>query len=85
MSVLFDRATPVPIREFLIGHTVRTAAQEHWDTLKNGDLLTVASKPVSRGVATTQLTARPAIPNQLLKLWKPWLVASGVKVTCIKR
>ena len=25
-------ATPVPIREFLIHHTVRTAAQEHWDT-----------------------------------------------------
>ena len=42
MRVLFDQATPVPIRESLIGHTVRTAAQEHWDTLKNGDLLTVA-------------------------------------------
>ena len=42
MRVLFDQATPVPIREFLIGHTVRTAAQEHWDTLKNGDLLTAA-------------------------------------------
>jgi hypothetical protein len=36
MRVLFDQATPVPIREFLIGHTVRTAAQEHWDRLKNG-------------------------------------------------
>ena len=42
MRVLFDQATPVPIREFLIGHTVRTAAQEHWDRLKNGDLLTAA-------------------------------------------
>jgi len=42
MRVLFDQATPVPIRRFLIGHTVRTAAQEHWDTLKNGELLTVA-------------------------------------------
>ena len=42
MRVLFDQATPVPIREFLIGHTVRTAAQEHWDTLANGDLLTAA-------------------------------------------
>jgi hypothetical protein len=42
MRVLFDQATPVPIRTFLIGHTVRTAAQEHWDTLQNGDLLTVA-------------------------------------------
>jgi hypothetical protein len=42
MRVLFDQATPVPIRTFLIGHTVRTAAQEHWDTLQNGDLLTAA-------------------------------------------
>ena len=42
MRVLFDQATPVPIRTFLVGHTVRTAAQQHWDTLKNGELLTVA-------------------------------------------
>jgi hypothetical protein len=42
MRVLFDQATPVPIRTFLIGHTVRTAAQEHGDALQNGDLLTVA-------------------------------------------
>ncbi|MEY4094740.1 MAG: hypothetical protein RLZZ53_1939 [Acidobacteriota bacterium] len=44
MRVLFDQATPVPIREFLIGHTVRTATQEHWDTLRNGDLLTAAEE-----------------------------------------
>ena len=43
MRVLFDQAIPVPIRTFLIGHTVRTAAQQHWDTLKNGELLTVAA------------------------------------------
>lgn len=42
MRVLFDQATPVPIRTFLVGHTVRTAAQQQWDTLKNGDLLTAA-------------------------------------------
>jgi hypothetical protein len=42
MRVLFDQATPVPIRKFLIGHTVRTTAQQHWDTLKNGDLLIAA-------------------------------------------
>ena len=38
MRVLFDQATPFPIRTFLTGDTVRTAAQEHWDTLQNGDL-----------------------------------------------
>ena len=42
MRVLFDQATPVPIRPYLKGHDVRTAAQQGWDTLKNGELLTVA-------------------------------------------
>ena len=44
MRVLLDQATPVQIRKFLIGHTVRTAAQEHWNTLKNGELLTAAEE-----------------------------------------
>lgn len=42
MLIIFDQATPVPIRPYLEGHTVRTAAQEGWDRLKNGDLLTAA-------------------------------------------
>jgi hypothetical protein len=42
MRVLFDQATPVPIRPHLEGHEVRTAAQEGWDTLKNGELLAAA-------------------------------------------
>src|ERR1700732_1928734 len=44
MRVLFDQAIPVPISTFLIGHTVRTGAQQRWDTLKNGELLTVAEE-----------------------------------------
>lgn len=42
MRVLFDQATPVPIRPFLTGHTVSTAAHEGWDRLQNGDLLNAA-------------------------------------------
>ena len=42
MLILFDQATPVPIRPYLEGHTVRTAAQQGWDKLRNGDLLTAA-------------------------------------------
>jgi hypothetical protein len=42
MRVLFDQATPVPIRSHLEGHDVRTAAQQGWDTLKNGELLAAA-------------------------------------------
>ena len=42
MKILFDQATPVPIRPYLQGHFVRTAAQQHWDKLRNGELLNVA-------------------------------------------
>jgi hypothetical protein len=42
MRVLFDQATPVPIRPFLTGHTVGTAAHEGWDRLRNGELLDAA-------------------------------------------
>ena|SRR5437016_5498152 len=44
MRVIFDQATPLPIRRFLIGHTVRTAAQQQWDRFQNGDLLTAAER-----------------------------------------
>jgi hypothetical protein len=42
MRILFDQATPVPLRAYLDRHEVRTASQQGWDTLKNGDLLTAA-------------------------------------------
>lgn len=44
MRILFDQATPVPIRPYLEGHTVRTAAQQGWDKFTNGDLLTAAEE-----------------------------------------
>jgi len=42
MRVLFDQAVPVPIRVHLAAHEVRTAAQQGWETLKNGELLAAA-------------------------------------------
>jgi len=44
MKILFDQATPVPIRQYLPGHLVRTAAQQGWDKLRNGDLLKAAEE-----------------------------------------
>src|SRR5580693_2679106 len=44
MRILFDQSTPVPIRPYLDGHTVRTATQQGWDKLKNGDLLAAAEE-----------------------------------------
>jgi hypothetical protein len=42
MRVLFDQGTPVPLRSFLTRHSVRTAAEQQWSTLGNGDLLDAA-------------------------------------------
>src|SRR5262249_55204760 len=44
MRILFDQGTPVPIRPFLKGHSVAVAAEEGWDTLRNGELLSAAEK-----------------------------------------
>lgn len=42
MRILFDQGTPVTIRNALQGHSVRTANEEGWSTLSNGELLRVA-------------------------------------------
>ncbi|MBV9268643.1 MAG: hypothetical protein JO061_20920 [Acidobacteriaceae bacterium] len=58
MRVLFDQATPVPIRPFLEGHTVRTAAQEKWDRLRNGELLDAAESAGFDVLLTTDKNMR---------------------------
>jgi predicted nuclease of predicted toxin-antitoxin system len=42
MRILFDQSTPVPIRAFLTQHSVSTAFQQGWSTLRNGELLAAA-------------------------------------------
>jgi len=42
MRVLFDQGTPVPLAEFLVGHTVSTSAREGWSRYQNSDLLNAA-------------------------------------------
>ena len=44
MLVLFDQSTPVAIAKSLQGHVVKTARQQGWDTLANGELLRVAEE-----------------------------------------
>jgi hypothetical protein len=39
MRVLLDQCAPMPIRRALQGHTVKTAREQGWDTLENGELL----------------------------------------------
>jgi len=58
MRVIFDQATPVPIRAYLVGHSVRTTAQQGWDTLSNGDLLTAAEEAGFELLLTTDKNLR---------------------------
>ena len=58
MLIVFDQATPVPIRPYLEGHTVRTAAQQGWDKLSNGDLLTAAEEAGFDILVTTDRNMR---------------------------
>lgn len=44
MLVLLDQGTPVGIRNALPEHTVKTAAEQGWSTLLNGQLLGAAEE-----------------------------------------
>src|ERR1700721_2360978 len=58
MRVLFDQETPLPIRSYLDQHEVRTASQQGWATLKNGELLTAAEAAGFEVLLTTDKNLR---------------------------
>lgn len=64
MLVLLDQGTPVPLRSFLKGHTVKTAAQQLWSTLANGDLLDAAE---AAGFDVLVTTDKNLVNQQSLK------------------
>lgn len=44
MLILFDQGTPRGIAQWLLGHTVKEAREQGWDTLTNGELLKAAEE-----------------------------------------
>lgn len=42
MRILFDQGVPAPLRRYLAEHTVSTAYEQGWATLRNGELLAAA-------------------------------------------
>jgi hypothetical protein len=58
MLIIFDQATPVPIRAYLARHLVRTAAEQGWDRLSNGDLLSAAESAGFDLLVTTDKNMR---------------------------
>ncbi len=53
MRVLFDQGTPVPLRNHLPHHTIRTAFELGWSGLMNGELLTRAEAEGFEALVTT--------------------------------
>ena len=58
MRVLFDQGTPVPLRQALAGHSVVTAYELGWATLKNGELLRSAEEQGFEVLVTTDTNLR---------------------------
>ncbi len=58
MLILFDQGTPVPLRNVLVGHSVRTAYEEGWSSLTNGDLLRMAEARGFDALVTTDQQLR---------------------------
>jgi hypothetical protein len=58
VRVLFDQGTPVPLRQLLIPHTISTAYELGWSTLKNGDLLRCAEEHGFEAFVTTDTNLR---------------------------
>ena len=58
MLVLLDQGTPVPIRRSLKAHSVRTAREQGWSTLLNGDLLRAAEEAGFEVLVTTDKNMR---------------------------
>ena len=53
MRILFDQGTPVPLRQSLTKHSVTTAYEQGWATLKNGELLRLAEEQGFEALVTT--------------------------------
>ena len=58
MKILFDQGTPAPLRQFLVGHTVDTAASRGWERLENGELLDQAERHGYEVLVTTDQNMR---------------------------
>lgn len=58
VRILFDQGTPVPLRQSLSAHSVSTAYERGWATLKNGELLRSAEERGFEVLITTDTNLR---------------------------
>lgn len=58
MRILFDHGTPSGITKALVGHEVTEAIDRGWDSISNGELLTVAEAAGFVALLTTDKNLR---------------------------
>jgi hypothetical protein len=58
VRIIFDQGTPVPLRQLLAPHSIATAYELGWSTLKNGDLLRCAEEHGFEALVTTDTNLR---------------------------
>lgn len=58
MKILFDHCTPAPLRRYLSEHSVDTAYELGWETLRNGALLDLAERHGYQIAITTDQSIR---------------------------
>lgn len=58
MRILFDQGTPLPLRKYLIDHSVVSAFEKGWSSLENGDLLAAAESEGFDVLITTDQNLR---------------------------
>ena len=58
MKILFDHGTPRPLRQHLSGHDSDTAADNGWETLRNGELIAKAEEEGYEVLITTDQKLR---------------------------
>jgi len=54
MRIIFDQGTPIPLRDHLHPHSVVTAFELGWSTMKNGELLNSAENLFDLLITTYQ-------------------------------
>ena len=58
MKILLDQGTPAPLRQYLQDHSVDTAFEMGWSSLRNGDLLDRAEEAGFELLITTDQQLR---------------------------
>jgi len=54
MRILFDQGTPVPLKDELFGHEIKTVFQLGWSNLSNGALIALAEESFDLLITTDQ-------------------------------